>query len=109
MAETAQEQAHYGGRCMHGNAVGTPGGADLMCPLCEDGATTFVPDVLYSLFVDDVRWPLTWWQSDLDDGPAAGTRILRLRTWARLRRLIRLDWMAGATFEVRPVSGGYWV
>ena len=26
--------------CMHGNYVGYPGGADYMCPYCEDGANT---------------------------------------------------------------------
>jgi hypothetical protein len=31
-----------GGHCVHGTAIGTPGGADLMCGACEDERTNLV-------------------------------------------------------------------
>ena len=50
--ESIREQIEYGTRCVHGIPLGTPGGADLMCGLCEDGLTTWVDDPLYELTLD---------------------------------------------------------
>ncbi len=45
MAETVEEQIEYGDHCEpHGNPVGTPGGADVMCQLCELGLTDDEPE-----------------------------------------------------------------
>lgn len=49
--ETIREQIAMGRHCVHGTAVGTPGGADLMCGRCEDGATRWVPTPLHSAAV----------------------------------------------------------
>jgi len=49
--ETLEEQIEYGGRCRHGTAIGTPGGYDLMCGLCEDGFNIFVADPAWSLLL----------------------------------------------------------
>lgn len=58
--ESLREQIEYGGHCSpHGTAIGTPGGADLMCGLCEQGLTRWVPEVRYELtWRDDTRG---WW------------------------------------------------
>ena len=40
--ESIEEQVRYGGHCVHGTAIGTPGGADLMCGACEDGYTNLI-------------------------------------------------------------------
>ena len=44
MSEELWEQVIYGRHCVHGTPVGTPGGADLMCGLCEDGLDRWVDD-----------------------------------------------------------------
>jgi hypothetical protein len=50
MAETVQEQIEYGNRCTpHGNPVGTPGGADIMCHECEMGLTKWVDNPTFML------------------------------------------------------------
>lgn len=41
--EPLWEQVAYGDHCMHGTAIGTPGGADLMCGPCEMGMTHLTP------------------------------------------------------------------
>ena len=38
--ESVQEQLEYGDSCMHGTGIGTSGGADLMCHLCESWLTS---------------------------------------------------------------------
>jgi len=40
--ESIEEQVRYGGHCVHGTAIGTPGGADLMCGACEEGYTNLI-------------------------------------------------------------------
>ena len=43
MSETDQEQLDYGTiTCVHGMNLGTPGGADFMCGMCESGITNLV-------------------------------------------------------------------
>jgi hypothetical protein len=50
MAESVEEQIEYGGYCStHGNPIGTPGGADIMCHLCEVGFTKWVENPEYTL------------------------------------------------------------
>lgn len=50
--ESVREQIEYGTRCVHGTPLGTPGGADLMCGLCEGGFTCWVDDPEYALRMD---------------------------------------------------------
>jgi len=48
--ESLQEQIEYGDHCVHGNAIGTPSGYDILCGRCENGET--IPYVIrrYRLF-----------------------------------------------------------
>lgn len=50
--ESDREQLEYGRYCMHGTNVGTPGGADFMCGLCESDYVYWddSPDVFASVF-----------------------------------------------------------
>ena len=41
--EPLWEQVAFGDHCIHGTAVGTPGGADLLCGMCEMGMTHLTP------------------------------------------------------------------
>ncbi len=115
--ETVAEQIEYGTRCVHGHNVGTPGGADLMCPLCEDGYTKWVEDPSYSLaftFGDLDEWAtrqaalegyVSWRESeDIDEG------------MARLRRQVESvfdidgfeDMMHKFRWQFVKVHNGYW-
>lgn len=59
MGEPLYEQVMYGGVCKHGTSTGTPGGADLLCQHCEDGADTWDEWTVWRFHVGIVR---------LDDG-----------------------------------------
>jgi len=117
MSETLQEQIEYGSRCKpHGVPLGTPGGADLMCGLCESGMTTWVADKHYELvYYANVDWPIKFgslgYESDGINADNIFEWVLEvvedivpdhnLEDW---QLLARLGWKWG----VRVESNGYW-
>lgn len=109
--ETIQEQIEYGSFCKHGTALGTPGGADIMCQLCEIGLDTWVPDPTYRFIMIlkhngtsvEVRRIGPWHESDINTG--AG--------WAKLTRLAEIiqevpDISDHFEFAAEKTSEGYW-
>ena len=115
--DPSTDDGRWGGdRCVHGTYVGTPGGADFMCGLCEDGLDYWVEDPSYELMIG------------LNDGPAfvAGSahwlsNIAKRDRWA-LRRLVLLrrdirtfsqliedsNRQAVPTFQMRLADSGRW-
>lgn len=108
--ESLQEQIEYGGHCIHGTNVGTPGGADLMCGLCEQGLDQWVPDPQFELMIwtrADDWWPArgirTWYQSDIDETDPFGLIA------GFIDLLIDPDEpLLGWRFEARQIAAGYW-
>jgi len=41
------DELDYGRYCQHGTNIGTPGGSDYLCGLCEDGLNKRVPVTIY--------------------------------------------------------------
>lgn len=109
MMETLQEQILYGSYCQHGTALGTPGGADLICGMCENGFNRWVMDPQYALFVGlemdtevhpGTRATLYWSASE----PISFRRLYRIVR--RYTGLIEL----GLTphYTVEQIASGYW-
>ena len=98
--ETAQEQAHYGGRCIHGTATGTPGGADLMCQLCELGYFDWIEVPRYSLMLNDRPFAnLSWTEPELRAGPRVCTLVTNIFT------NVSMDL---GVWSVNQTADGYW-
>jgi hypothetical protein len=113
--ESIQEQVEYGGRCQHGTAIGTPGGADLMCGLCEDGFDTWVEDPYFTLTIrtgnGSLYRPQTgFWQSQLSPGQSVSQRreLVKFRRsltfWSDLYGSAEVP----AVFEMEQVRSGRW-
>jgi len=111
--ESLQEQIEYGTWCMHGQPLGTPCGADLMCGLCEDGLTHWVEDpyLTLELTLDGARHrPNTgWWLSTIQN-PEGNLRALAkfkagLVFWSDLAR----EADCPISFEMVEERSGYWV
>ena len=113
MAETDQEQIEMGGYCVpHGNPIGTPGGADIMCHECEMGLTRWVEDPIWALRVGPERGEVNFTtflfrQSEYDN-PSVAT----LRRMAKMKRFLMMfgteDVLETFTYEMHRVQGGYW-
>jgi hypothetical protein len=120
MSESLQEQIEYGSRCMHGTALGTPGGADLMCGLCESGLTEWVPDPKYGLgftYGDIDPYSMrqqarhsrvSWWGSD---DPSIGWALI----WEQVKSLSEVTTSEDKTivnmlrWQAIKIEDGYWV
>ena len=113
--ESLHEQIEYGSWCQHGQPLGTPGGADLMCGYCEDGLDTWVEDpyMVLVLTLDGARHRPSsgFWASDLDLHPP----VAELRRLAKFKAELVFwsDLAAEAdcpiSFEMVQGRGGYWV
>lgn len=113
MAEELYEQIAYGDYCRHGVALGTPGGADLICGYCEAGLDIWVDDPkweLWAIFVDgDAQWPIrikcSWRESD------AHTSEIRKKVAVAILRTLRAfsstAWIR-IEFEARKGDLGFW-
>ena len=102
--DPSTDDGRWGGDyCVHGVYVGTPGGADYLCGLCEDGLTFFVKRPLYQL---GCNLPTGQWYSvgDSFDDPSA----VPLRTFARMRRAMKSLSPIIDSWQVKIVSEGYW-
>lgn len=122
--ESIREQIEYGTRCVHGIPLGTPGGADLMCGLCEDGLTTWVDDPLYELTLDitspttgtvltDLYQGVGWRASMLHDGPLWRDEVMR----SIMRQVRKIDALGDQvsdrstyvlTWYAKVSEPGYW-
>jgi hypothetical protein len=108
--ESEREQLLYGDHCIHGTAIGTPGGADFLCGLCEDGYDTWVEDPTYELTIqlDIMAYPtaITSWQASNIE-----TKWEQLVTEFTKAGCI---WVSPAALDadlvmaVRQSSSGYW-
>ncbi len=126
--ESLAEQVEYGHRCMHGTPLGTPGGADLMCGLCEDGLTEWVDDPQYALsftygerdqFIIEEsarRSHIRWWASDVenDDGEDAFMRIgdMAMNLDGELAKIPHDDtkeFYRNLVWQAVKVCDGYWI
>ena len=121
--ETLAEQIEYGDHCIHGVNIGTPGGADLMCGLCEDGCNMLHDDPSYTLLLtfgqEAPEWngeglQETWWRlSDLDSLVGAG-RVwdkieARAQSWQKtLSEILNREDLPVLFWEARLVDHGYW-
>ena len=123
--ETVEEQMEYGDHCVHGTNVGTPGGADLMCQLCELGLTEWVEDPLLELQVK-IHYTTENVEKDI---PWSASRVypLRIRMSTLLeefddtvdklvQEMARFEDMvcahervkADPKWRLHPVEKGYW-
>lgn len=107
MAESDWEQLAYGNHCKHGTAIGTPGGADFMCGLCEMGFDVWVPEPTFQLGV---------WISPDQDVPIEVGTYLEFGLEAQERALAKaigfselaLNHEWPIVFEARQIASGYW-
>lgn len=123
MAEDYEDARRFGTRCLHGTNVGTPGGMDLMCGLCENGLTRWYPDPMYGLQMrllsaaPEMEWwpPLqhisiqqtaVWRESNLSGPNACMTMRRKLSAWSEMfeteGELNTLE------YRVLQVDEGYW-
>ena len=113
--ESLQEQIEYGRWCEHGQPLGTPGGADLMCGYCESGLTEWVEDRHMTLVVDiEGRrfWPKNgFWLSSLDR-PSIATlvQLAKLKKalvfWSGLAR--DAEGLLAVSLYMVEDRSGYW-
>jgi len=117
--ESLREQILYGDHCMHGTAIGTPMGADLMCGWCEDGYTKWVDDIGYTLWFkfddNDRDTSVTWtkvssWRAS--NPPAIGDIHARrsVGSWFDLFNVpeVSRETMSKVWHKVTVTSKGYW-
>lgn len=133
--ESIEEQIEYGDYCQpHGNPVGTPGGADIMCQLCEMGMNTWIEDPEYKLQMGMVKDRIVDPTAELlgieayldDDDPAerwygvsiggsiresqlhSPNRTL-VKLLRQLRKLSEQIPYRGYAWWMQQVNSGYWV
>lgn len=115
MAESVQEQIEYGDHCRHGVAVGTPGGADLMCHYCEMGMNTWVENPRYALYLtfgqeapeyNDASLEELSWRGEPDKQTVAHI-MSTARLWQRTVEKLHAGFPT-LHFEVRQTEKGYW-
>ena len=112
--DPSTDDGRWGGSyCVHNHYIGTPGGADFMCGLCEDGLTYFVSDPAYRLVITvaDSSFPSDSkvWRSDLTDPPRYALKALaRLRREMRSVSVIATDTVIPVTFRMEEADGGRW-
>ena len=119
--ESLREQILYGDHCMHGTAIGTPGGADLMCGYCEDGMTTWHEDIGYTLWFrftdqdlnDDMGVPwsrITDWRASNPPSFDSIRPLRSMRSWWEMFNApdISRDTMSLIQHKVSISSKGYW-
>lgn len=122
MSETLLEQIGYGRTCMHGTKIGTLGGVDLLCGMCEAGFTVWVEDPQWAMFIRFGIWDHLEWSapgrgdqarvhwSESDSPRNAIYRILQ-----EARRIEAIATRHGqefpqglVTYGVFKVADGYW-
>jgi len=115
MSETVEEQMYYGDHCKHGTNIGTPGGADLMCQLCELGLDTWVANPAYEMMFE-----ITWDDHVLLQPTATGVRWRAKDdhdfTLSKIMNLVEehqriaseSDAVIVATYSVEQRDSGYW-
>lgn len=77
--------------CIHGTYIGTPGGPDHICQLCEDGMTAWVKDPMYQVVIEfcypngtsqqmptRIKWTLSEQLQDADTIGRCMTRVAEL-------------------------------
>jgi hypothetical protein len=115
--DPSTDDGRWGGdHCVHGTYVGTPGGADYICGLCEDGLDYWVEDPSYELTISVNDGPVfvagsAHWPSNI-----AGRDRWALRRLVLLRRDIRTfsqliedsNRQAVPTFQMRLANSGRW-
>lgn len=110
--ESLQEQIEYGSYCVHGTALGTPGGADLMCGLCEEGWTWWVESPRYGLFIETASTRgITGALVEWSDPEAADDQYLadierNIRYWAD--EVAETPDPHDFQFVVKRTRSGYW-
>lgn len=110
--ESIREQIEYGSRCVHGTALGTPGGADLMCGACEDGLTWWVESPRYGLFLETVSTRgitgalVEWSDPETADDDYLAEIERHIRWWADT--VAETDDPSDFRFVVRRTRNGYW-
>ena len=98
--ETRQEQAHYGDRCTpHGVAIGTPGGYDILCGLCEAGLFDWIESPRYALTLEGRPFANIEWG---DNAPSIARACEAI---AKVFAVVTLDIGEWAATETAP---GYW-
>ena len=117
MSESLNEQIEYGIHCQHGTALGTPGGADLMCGLCEDGLDVWIDDPRFRLveFVSPgCALPFLGFeiqQSTLDEDLSFAWRRL-VKAFAPFMEVTDETWRemkaSGYEFGFQQMRSGYW-
>ena len=115
--ETVAEQMEYGRTCVHGYNLGTPGGADLMCPLCEDGYTKWVDDPQYGLaftFGDLDEWTTrrVAYESGISWSESEGIEVGIERFTQRMEAIYDIDgfedYMGKFRWQFVKTHNGYW-
>lgn len=115
--ETRTEQATYGMRCDHGAPLGTPGGYDLTCHLCESGLTHWYADPMYAMQMGLPDENMPWWP-ELPNMSIATTAMWRASDltgpnacMTMRRKLQKWDDLLGegnVEYQVVKIDEGYW-
>lgn len=102
--DPSTDDGRWGGdHCIHGTYVGTPGGGDYLCGLCEEGWTYWVKAPWYQLgaVLPGGQWfGIGHQYGDPTDVP--------MRTLAHMRRAIRTLTPIVDEWQVKVVREGYW-
>jgi hypothetical protein len=112
--ESVEEQIEYGNHCgPHGNPVGTPGGADIMCQLCEDGLTTWVEDPSWSLRLGPLGQYTIFNGFRFRESELASPSIRTLRRYIKFRRFLMMfgtedEALKPFSYEMIKNNEGYW-
>ena len=114
MAESIEEQIEYGNRCEpHGNPVGTPGGADIMCHECEMGYNTWVDDPLWRLQVGPKGGPAYFHTFSFREGEYRNPSIQTKRKMVSMKHFLEMFGTEDAAltefyYEMHSIAAGYW-
>jgi hypothetical protein len=121
MAESEWEQLIYGDVCKHGTAIGTPGGADFLCGLCESGMDYWIPEPSFQVFMafnpdHDGSVPATRWRdryllSDVLSQELIIQSIIQMYVGLMEDPEASDVWeqtLQGMEWEVKQVADGYW-
>lgn len=112
--ETREEQARYGGHCTpHGIMVGTPGGEDLMCGLCEMGFTNWVPDPSWVLRIGPRGGQIGFDSFRFRESEYRDPTQATLRRLVRMRKFLMLfgtedEALKPFVYEMYQSNDGYW-
>ena len=114
MAETIEEQIEYGDRCTpHGNPVGTPGGADIMCSLCEGGLTNWVPDQSWVLWIGPKGGQIGFSSFRFRESEYSNPSQTTLRRMVSMKKFLDMfgtedEALKPFVYEMHRSNEGYW-